>query len=206
MVRRAGTGAEQRAGWVLTVLASMQLVHGGEVGDDIELDSEGVHLQRELARCLCQLRVGLLALQRRDRLLAERDLLAVHLQLMRRIEKAREREEGREGTVSGERSRGSGAGEDAARTPPRSREEPTPGSEAAPGGARGRGGVIGDPKADGATSFSSGEVLASPSSFPRGASFSDSPVFVVERLPREALWKNPWLTTSSMVASSPWPR
>lgn len=61
MVRRAGTGAEQRAGWVLTVLARMQLVHGGEVGDDIELDSEGVHLQRELARCLCQLRVGLLA-------------------------------------------------------------------------------------------------------------------------------------------------
>ena len=61
MVRRAGTGAEQRAGWVLTVLASMQLVHGGEVGDDIELDSEGVHLQRELARCLCQLRVCLLA-------------------------------------------------------------------------------------------------------------------------------------------------
>ena len=60
-VRRAGKGAEQRAGWVLTVLASMQLVHGGEVGDDIELDSEGVHLQRELARCLCQLRVGLLA-------------------------------------------------------------------------------------------------------------------------------------------------
>ena len=60
-MRRVGTGAEQRAGWVLTVLASMQLVHGGEVGDDIELDSEGVHLQRELARCLCQLRVGLLA-------------------------------------------------------------------------------------------------------------------------------------------------
>ena len=46
---------------MLTVLASMQLVHGGEVGDDIELDSEGVHLQRELARCLCQLRVGNLA-------------------------------------------------------------------------------------------------------------------------------------------------
>ena len=45
----------------MTVLASMQLVHGGEVGDDIELDSEGVHLQRELARCLCQLRVCLLA-------------------------------------------------------------------------------------------------------------------------------------------------
>ena len=43
------------------MLASMQLVHGGEVGDDIELDSEGVHLQRELARCLCQLHVGLLA-------------------------------------------------------------------------------------------------------------------------------------------------
>ena len=43
------------------MLASMQLVHGGEVGDDIELDSEGVHLQRELARCLCQLCVGLLA-------------------------------------------------------------------------------------------------------------------------------------------------
>ncbi len=61
MVRRAGKGTEQRAGWVLTVLASMQLVHGGEVGDDIELDSEGVHLQRELARCLCQLCVGLLA-------------------------------------------------------------------------------------------------------------------------------------------------
>ena len=61
MVRRAGKGAEQRAGWVLTVLASMQLVHGGEVGDDIELDSEGVHLQRELACCLCQLRVGNLA-------------------------------------------------------------------------------------------------------------------------------------------------
>ena len=56
---RAGTGAEQRAGWVLTVLASMQFVHGGKVGDGIELDSEGVHLQRELARCLCQLRVGL---------------------------------------------------------------------------------------------------------------------------------------------------
>jgi hypothetical protein len=44
---------------VLTVLASMQFVHGGEVGNGIELDSEGVHLQRELARCLCQLRVGL---------------------------------------------------------------------------------------------------------------------------------------------------
>lgn len=45
----------------MTVLASMQLVHGGEVGHGVELDSEGVHLQHELVRRLYQLCVRLLA-------------------------------------------------------------------------------------------------------------------------------------------------
>eukprot|EP00964_Phaeocystis_antarctica_P081427 scaffold50947_cov80-Phaeocystis_antarctica.AAC.2 len=39
----------------------MQLVHGGEVGHGVELDSESVHLQHELVRRLYQLCVRLLA-------------------------------------------------------------------------------------------------------------------------------------------------
>ena len=53
---RAACLGRSRATWqggrLMTVLASMQLVHGGEVGHGVELDSEGVHLQHELVRRL----------------------------------------------------------------------------------------------------------------------------------------------------------
>jgi hypothetical protein len=71
----------------MTVLASMQLVHGGEVGHGVELDSEGVHLQHELVRRLYQLCVRLLAervranLRTMARSVSERSVSSTHVAL-----------------------------------------------------------------------------------------------------------------------------